>query len=71
MREWLSRPEWAYLVAFLHEAETDALASLMAADPNDSAAVARAQTQVRFVRSFTQGEIEATLKGELATARPS
>ena len=69
MREWLARPEWQYLLALLCEAHDDALASLVAADPNDTAAVARAQAEVRFLRFFTNGEIADTMKAELKEKR--
>ena len=65
MREWLSRPEWSYLVAFLCDSHDDAMQSLMAADPNDRAAVARAQTEVKFLRFFTHGEVAEALMTEL------
>jgi hypothetical protein len=69
MSEWLARPEWAYLVAFLHEAHDDAMASLVAGSPPDIAAVARAQAEVRFLRFFTSGEIAEAMKSELKEKR--
>lgn len=65
MRDWLSRPEWAYLLALLHETCDEALAALLAADPANTVAVARAQTEVKTLRFFTDGELAQAMLNEL------
>ncbi|HXH61625.1 MAG TPA: hypothetical protein VNI20_09735 [Fimbriimonadaceae bacterium] len=66
MRAWLAAPEWRWMIAFLQEAQEDANQALLAADPSDMAAVARAQTEVRFLRFFTDGEIADALRADVA-----
>jgi hypothetical protein len=70
MREWLARPEWRVLIALLKEQENDAQSALLAADPRDTSAIARAQTQTRLLREFTSGAIEQLLKSETRLDRP-
>jgi hypothetical protein len=65
LRSWLSQPEWGALLAFLNEAEGDALQSLVAADPSDVAAIARAQSEIKLLRLFTSGEIAEALKAHV------
>jgi hypothetical protein len=65
MREWLARPEWAYLIALLHETCDEALAALLAADPANTVAIARAQTEVKTLRFFTDGELANAMLNEL------
>ncbi|MEX2244810.1 MAG: hypothetical protein WD716_13315 [Fimbriimonadaceae bacterium] len=62
--EWLARPEWQRLTELLKGLEDDALQSLMATDPRDTAAVARAQAEVRVLRFFTSGEAADALINE-------
>ena len=73
LKHWLAQPEWRFLLDFLREAEHDALQSLTAADPNDPAAVARAQTEVKVLRFFTSGEVADApihlLRGEAETGQ--
>ena len=69
MREWLARPEWRALLALLKEQEDDAQSALLAADPRDTAAIARAQTQTRLLREFTSGAIEQLLIEQAITER--
>ena len=63
--QWLARPEWNALIEFLQEAESDALQSLVAADPTDTATIARAQSEIKLLRLFTSGDIAEALRATL------
>jgi hypothetical protein len=70
LREWFARPEWHRLTELLKGLEDDALQSLMATDPCDTAAVARAQAEVRVLRFFTSGDVAEVALAEMDGSDP-
>lgn len=67
MADWLRRPEYAYLLAFLGEAEQSAREAVLSADPNDPASIAKSQQEARVLSYFTTGQVADAIKQELET----
>ena len=65
MNEWLERPEWEYMIDLLADTALEASDALLATDPSDAAAVARAQAEVRYLRHFTDGDVADAMTNEL------
>jgi len=62
LREFFARPEWALLLDHLKDLEQESAAALLASDPSDAVAVARAQTEIKALRYFTRGEVIDALR---------
>lgn len=65
LHEWLERPEWEYLLDLLRETSDEASSALLAADPSDASAIARAQAEVRYLRHFIDGDVADAMTNEL------
>jgi hypothetical protein len=66
MLDWLRRPEYEYLLAFLREAETSAVQTALAAKPENSISIAKAQTEAKVLAFFTTGLVAKAITQELA-----